>query len=196
MKNQGKYMKSSSGKRVGSLLIRVALLLLCLVLLSVHLMGGMYAKFVSTGQGEDEARVAKFKVDVVFDDKPVDLNATVDYNQNTGDYTLTVNNSSEVAVAYSVTLYNVCVVAKVDGRERDISLAGVSVQFDEMESLTLSTSTSAFFPNVGTMAPGEHTQTHTLKLAVDWDALLQQIYGQSVSFNITFDICVDVVQVD
>ncbi len=38
----------------------VACVLLCLTLMSLHLMGGIYARYVSVSEGSDSARVAKF----------------------------------------------------------------------------------------------------------------------------------------
>ena len=40
--------------------ICVAGVLLCLTLISVHMLGGIYAKYISKGEGSDSARVAKF----------------------------------------------------------------------------------------------------------------------------------------
>lgn len=52
----------SAGKKltIGSLMIRIAAALFCLVLISTSMMSGLYAKFISRGSGSDEARVIKF----------------------------------------------------------------------------------------------------------------------------------------
>lgn len=49
-----------SGIGLGGILIRVALVLAVLALLCVHLMGGLFAKYTTSGQGSDSARVIKF----------------------------------------------------------------------------------------------------------------------------------------
>ena len=52
--------KHSKPRHPGSMMMRVAGALLCLVMLSTHLMGGLYARYRTEGSGEDEARVIKF----------------------------------------------------------------------------------------------------------------------------------------
>ncbi len=43
-------------------IFRIAALLLCLTLISTYLLGGLYAKYITSATGEDSARVAKFDV--------------------------------------------------------------------------------------------------------------------------------------
>ena len=52
--------KHSKPRHPGSMMMRVAGALLCLVMLSTHLMGGLYARYRTEGSSEDEARVIKF----------------------------------------------------------------------------------------------------------------------------------------
>lgn len=88
---KGKYFAPSERKRLplGSMMMRLTAVLTCLVLLSFHLMGGMFAKYSSTATGSDSARVASFNVDVVYD-------------QETGE--LTITNLSEVTVICNVVI--------------------------------------------------------------------------------------------
>ena len=74
--------------RLGSLMMKAAAVLACLVLLSFHLMTGLYAKYSSTATGSDSARVAKFDVE---------------YKYDSDTRTITIINNSEVTVAYEVT---------------------------------------------------------------------------------------------
>ncbi len=46
--------------RSGTVMLAVALSLLCFVLISTHMTSGLYAKYMSTGSGSDSARVIKF----------------------------------------------------------------------------------------------------------------------------------------
>ena len=55
--------KQSNGKtsvNLGSIMIRVAGLLFILIMISVYLLGGVLARYVTYGTGSDSARVAKF----------------------------------------------------------------------------------------------------------------------------------------
>lgn len=52
--------RSSYRIGLGGIILRAALVLFVLILLSVHLMGGLFAKYTTAGQGSDSARVIKF----------------------------------------------------------------------------------------------------------------------------------------
>ena len=52
--------RSSYRIGLGGIILRAALVLFVLILLSVHLMGGLFAKYRTAGQGSDSARVIKF----------------------------------------------------------------------------------------------------------------------------------------
>lgn len=87
--NRIKYAPSGRRPiRLGSLMMKAAAVLTCLVLLSFHLMTGLYAKYSSTATGSDSARVAKFDVE---------------YKYDSDTRTITIINNSEVTVAYEVT---------------------------------------------------------------------------------------------
>lgn len=83
-------MKQSNIKT--PLIFRIGVVLLCAMLLSCHMMSGLYARYSATVMDSDNARVAKFDVttDCVYDDV-------------TEEYTLTITNNSEVTVAYTVS---------------------------------------------------------------------------------------------
>ena len=46
---------------LGGILIRIALILMVLIMLSIHLTGGLYAKYKSAASSSDSARVIKFQ---------------------------------------------------------------------------------------------------------------------------------------
>lgn len=52
--------RSSYRIGVGGIILRAALVLFVLILLSIHLMGGLFAKYVSSASGHDSGRVIKF----------------------------------------------------------------------------------------------------------------------------------------
>lgn len=115
MRYNGKYAKPSVRPplRLGSLMMRIAAVLLCLVMVSIHLMSGMYAKYTTNGSGNDDARVAKFDVNITGDAEAV----VVDCAKSTDNvYSITIANTSEVAVSYTlaVTWNNTAVMGTFD----------------------------------------------------------------------------------
>lgn len=90
------------GRKIEKWLMPAAALLLCLVLLSSHMVGGIYAKYSTTVSGSDSAHVAKFQVEIQGSGT-VSLVAGETY----GVYQFDVVNHSEVAVHYTVILRNV-----------------------------------------------------------------------------------------
>ncbi|MBO7158334.1 MAG: hypothetical protein J6W31_06990, partial [Clostridia bacterium] len=84
----------------GPLLLRIALILLCMTLFSTSMLSGLYAKYTDKNDGDDSARVAKFDVEAAG----LSGNVTVDASagQTNGEYQFTVTNKSEVAVSYDL----------------------------------------------------------------------------------------------
>ena len=169
----------------GSLMLKAAAVLLCLVMFSTHLMGGLYARYTATGTGKDSARVAAFNVDV--SGAPDDVKVTT--ADNNGVYTLTIENDSEVAVAYSMK-----VTAPTDlGFAVDVKLG------DETKRLSAG-APSADFGQVGQLAVGpDKTASHALSFsAADWDAITKAATG-GLSYTTSaqqFTVTVDIVQID
>lgn len=122
--------------------IWAACILLCLVLLSTCLSSNIYAKFVSGASGADRARIARF-------------HPTSDLNAGTTDgaYEISLRNSSEVAVYYTVTVqpYN-------PGQISSCSLNGVAG--------TAKDDGSFVFDRVDALKPGG-SDTATLLLSAD-----------------------------
>jgi len=92
------------------LIFRLAVALFCMVLVSLHLMGGLYARYITTATGSDSARVAKFNVTedltVTQSDGTTVTDFVVDDVLKPGDsvsYRFTVQNDSEVAVKFIVS---------------------------------------------------------------------------------------------
>ena len=100
-------MKQSNQKT--PLVFRLAGILFCAVLLSVSMMGGLYARYVSSGSGGDSARVAKFSVtDSLAITKGGETVSSITevLSLIPGEsvvYTYSVTNDSEVAVLFTVT---------------------------------------------------------------------------------------------
>lgn len=92
-----------------NILMCTVAVLLCATLFSMHLVGGLYAKYTNTTSGSDSARVAKFNI--TQSGSLIDSTQTLDIKVTPGtsitNYTLEIKNDSEVAVAYTLTAKNV-----------------------------------------------------------------------------------------
>ena len=104
---------TKQNKRKTPLVFRVSLVLVCALLCTMHLTGGLYARYVASASASDDARVATFKVNetVKFKDEAITL-GTYDLNVsiNPGEsliYTFSVKNESEVSVRYRFIATNV-----------------------------------------------------------------------------------------
>lgn len=204
MTHKRKYAKPSVSTPT---LMRVAFVLLCLLMLSVYLMGGLLAKYNATGSGSDSARVAKFDVDVAFSDGTdtiEGIEATLHYNQDAGSYTITVVNYSEVAISYKIRVEDINFKTEKDGEEVRTSTAtgGFSVQLktgDTADKKTLNYGVTPYAFGEFQLAHGPSTQSHILTFPVDtaaFESLVASQKGSSVSVTITFKVVVDVTQVD
>lgn len=122
-------MKSNKGP---NFFLTAALVLLCLVLISVHFTSGMYARFAVKTAGELETRLAAFQV--TADMKP---------GEEANTYIIQMQNKSETAVACSVEI-----------------LLKESVPEEYLKSVSLNGQTgtlsnrSVTFENVEFLAPG------------------------------------------
>lgn len=157
-----------SGIGLGGILIRVALVVACLILLCIHLMGGLFAKYISNGEGSDEARVAAFDVKIIGNAK--DMTITAAENPATGTYEITIRNDSEVAVRYDLSVMY------------KNSVPGVAHSFDQAS---------------GYLAVGDAAVTRVLTFSVsDWTAFTKDKTGNSASEPLNFTVTVNIVQVD
>ena len=92
--------------RLGNIMLRAATVLLGMVLVSLYLVCGLYAKYTSSATGSDTARVAKF--DILAEGKVgeemigADLAPGEELNIQ-----LKVQIKSEVAVEYTISVNNV-----------------------------------------------------------------------------------------
>lgn len=157
--------RSSYRIGLGGIILRAALVLFVLILLSVHLMGGLFAKYSSSGKGGDDARVAKFQVNVTGEQDAISIRCGENDN---GSYTITIENESEVAVHYDLSL----------------TLNG------ETDGVTW-----AFSPASGDLAVGA-SGSSVLTFAVDWAAFTENATGDSVQRELTFAVTVNVTQID
>lgn len=171
--------------------ICLAGILLCLTVVSVRLAFGIFARYSTTASAEDDARVARFDVDITGETQ----NPVFAYGTTEGDaFTITVENLSEVAVAYDVIV------------TLDAMAVGTTVQLDGGVGVVDGTTTS--FVGAGALPPNagaENRNTHTLAFAMNWDALTAEDWasltgaettGTAISKPLNFTVTVNVAQVD
>jgi len=90
-----------------NILMCTVAVLLCATLFSMHLVGGLYAKYTNTASGSDSARVAKFSITQSGEIINQNIKVLITPGSNNFDnITLEIKNNSEVAVAYTLTVTN------------------------------------------------------------------------------------------
>ena len=181
MTQKNRKASASMPLNMGSIMMRAAGVLLCLVLFSVHLMGGLYARYTSGGFAEDEARVAKFDINVVGAPADALEVSCVAVGSKNDTYAITIQNRSEVAVTYDI-------VATVKEKAGQPELKGVSAVVTPASG-TLEAGT--------TSAAGNTSATAELSFDVDW---LEFVGGDPIdtpkTIDATFSVTVRVEQVD
>ncbi len=86
-------------------ILSTAALLLCLVLLSFSMIGGLHARYKTQATGSDGARVAKFTITETEAKDQTLLTEAINISLAPGEsktYSVTVKSASEVAVEYSI----------------------------------------------------------------------------------------------
>lgn len=175
MAYKSQYMKPSNRRpiQLGSVMMRVALVLLCMVMISFHLMGSMYARYTTKASSSDDARVAKFDVKVTGDTQAVSVDCAVTTDNV---YTITIKNDSEVAVSYEIN-----VAKSVGVGSETFDTDGVTVTVDQQS---------------GSLAVGTQTE-RTLTFTVnDWSKITEHMTGENGEVTLKFSVTINIVQVD
>ena len=168
----------------GGFMLRAAAVIFCLVLVSTYMMSGLYARYISSGRGDDTARVAKFDVKAQGGS---DVTISVsDTEADTGAYTLTVTNDSEVAVRYDIVITLNQALPNYLAVSLNDTAPSVS---DDKKTLTFST--------VGKLAANGATAEHTLSFKVtDVAAFTANASAGSYSETLAFTAQIRFVQID
>jgi len=98
----GKYLRKNKTKK--NIPIRAAAVLLYLTLVTTYFVSGLFARYATTGQASDQARVAKFSIrgNDVFS-QPIEADFVPGSSE---EVKLAVYNNSEVSVEYTVEVDN------------------------------------------------------------------------------------------
>jgi len=175
---------------LGTLLIRTAAVLFCLVMVTTYLTAGLYARYTASSESADTARVAKFDVKALGkilspaltgEEEPLEW--IVDSTGN-GEYRITVTSASEVAVRYDVT---VVLEEELPGY--------LTLKLDE-EALTKVDERNHKKVAAGTLAPGGASVEHTLTFEMNWKEFTKGASGMSHTEKLDFTVKVYAVQVD
>ena len=159
----------------------LACVLLCLTLISMHLTTGLYARYTTTAQASDSARVAKFHV-TGTPDAVVTIESDAD---NSGTYQLTVTNHSEVSVEYDLDI--VFTTAVTEWMNLEIQNATVTEDENKKEFHA---------KDAGTLAPGG-AATHEVTFTVtQWSEITRNMSGKEDSKELTFTVNIHATQID
>lgn len=165
---------------LGSIMMRIACTLFCLVLISTSMMSGLYAKYTARGEGSDSARVAEFTVEGQL--SPNDVTVDIGNAQTEGEFTLTTSNTSEVAVRYDVVL------------EATVP-AGITVSLDGVAGSLVGGKYT--FTDVDQLVANSDTGSHIIKFAVtDLNAFTAPATDNTYTSEIDFKVTVKFVQID
>jgi len=159
--------------------LRAAGVLLCLVLASTYLVCGMFARYTTSASGSDSARVAKFSISgtaIQSADITADLSPGEEKTCE-----MEINNDSEVAVEFEVSIKNLTNNLPLDFSVRLQEDGGGEDDLDEVHS----------FVFTDQMNPGEKT---IYKLYILWpgDASSPQYSGMVDQIRVT----VNATQID
>lgn len=169
----------------GPLLLRIALILLCMTLFSTSMLSGLYAKYTAKNDGDDSARVAKFDVEAAGLSGDVTVDASA--GQTNGEYKFTVTNKSEVAVSYDLVItftedVPFCNVALANPAGTDV--------------LGIKDGNTITFSKIGSLAPGAKGDPYTVTFILDLDEFTKNASSESVSKTVSFTATIRCTQID
>lgn len=147
--SMGKYVHKNNSKL--NIPIRAAAVLLCLTLFSTYLVAGLFARYATSAQNSNNARVAKFSVT-----GSGMLSQSIEASVIPGKsepVTVEIQNDSEVAVEYTITATN--------------ETKNLPLSFRVKKEGTSSAVAINGTPFTGQQLPGSHTG---YTLYVDWKA--------------------------
>ncbi len=157
-----------------------ALLALCVV--SGYLLAGMYAKYTTTAPANDGARVASFHVEVLGGEdvkSSIGLQDDSSNSTRTARYSYSVQNTSEVAIRYSVTfVFDQPIPKGITVPHENDTVAG------DGAVRTVTVQDPGFI-----LAPGATSPLHHIDFQTQFDTL-------AINYNPTVQVKVTATQID
>lgn len=138
-----------------NILMCTAAVLLCATLFSMHLVGGLYAKYTTSTSNSDSARVAAFKITqsgTIFNEIKAEI-----MPGETQIAELTIENASEVAMEYTLKVTNV--TGNITPLKFKLSPADAVTPTVKTESYEKGISI-----NSACQMPGDHTDKYVLEI--------------------------------
>ena len=174
-------MQEKAGRKL-NIMLRIALILLMLTLVSIYLASGIFARYVSENSGNSDANTAKFAPMAEFTN--ADWWYDPDSEMKTFDYNLKLTNLSEVDVRYDMTI-----------TFPDDVLDGAEFKFDGNKQ-TVDHETPLHYSNIAEVAPNDMT-TRTISLTISEDCYNKMAAKYNVSkLTAFFDADITVSQID
>lgn len=157
--------------------LRLAVVLFLLTLVSAHILSGLLAKYCTSDNNVNTARVASFSVSASGQPEGVEMSA-----QKSGDntYSITLTNNSEVAVSCAMEIKFHKPLPK-----------GVSVKVDSIAPTEQTTDNTLKFDRICELATGG-TYTAKLVFDVDWNAYAEE----NEKYTADFSAVISFVQID
>ena len=157
-------------------MLKLAVILLCLVLITTHFTSGLYARYISRSSADTSARVALWKVGAK-EGKPA---LTIDCSSSDLDdeYEITVTNNSEVAVKYGI------VVVFTEALK-----SGITLKMDETKVPTTTNRKEFVFTDVARLNSGNASAKHILTFTANSNDVEED-------HSYTFSVKVDFEQID
>ena len=93
---------------------QVCLVLFCALLITTHMVGGMYAKYAFSASATDQVRVAMFDVSCTSSDANSSKNLKIGSGE-TVTYSFTAKNLSDVSIQYHIVVENLPAGVVVEG---------------------------------------------------------------------------------
>ncbi len=137
-----------------NILMCIVAVLLCATLFSMHLVGGLYAKYTTSISDSDSVRVAAFSITqegTIFQTIKADVKPGTTQSAE-----LTIENNSEVAIEYTITVTNV--TGNLAPLKFTLSADGDTPQ------VTAESHENGISINSARRIPGEHTDKYTLNI--------------------------------
>ena len=98
---------------------RIGVALLCAMLITCHMMGGIYARYIAGATGNATASVARFSVSCSSPDANTTKTLEIGSSE-TVTYSFTVTNNSDVSIQYTI---------EIDGLPQGVTVTGNSGTF-------------------------------------------------------------------
>ena len=172
------------GKGKHNIPMCVALLLMLLTLVTTHMTGGLFARYAATETASDAARVAKFRVLTEGSDAALVVDCSTD---DSGAYSFTVTNQSEVTVGYSVTV----------NFKQSVPGTMLQVALDDGQFGYLDQNNAIHFAVDETLEPLGDNATHQLFFQVTPKELYGSVQGEaSIELALDFVVTVHAQQID